>query len=318
MTTSPPPTPPASGRGAEAALAALPPLREVIAAHGLAAKKSLGQNFLFDGNLLDRIARVPGPLAGARVYEVGPGPGGLTRALLRAGARVVAVERDARALPALAELAAAADGRLTVIAGDAMATNAAAAAGPGAHIVANLPYNIGTALLIGWLSGEAWPPWWASLTLMFQKEVAERIVAAPNTAAYGRLSVLAQWRTRARIAFTLPPRAFIPAPKVASAVVHIVPAPAPAPALAIPLAGSPVIPPGTCRPATLAALTAAAFGQRRKMLRASLRGLPGALDALAAEGIDGSRRAETLTVAEFVAVAGRLDATARGDLPASQ
>jgi 16S rRNA (adenine1518-N6/adenine1519-N6)-dimethyltransferase len=272
------------------ALASLPPLREVIARHGLAAKKALGQNFLLDGNLLDRIARVPGPLAGQTVYEVGPGPGGLTRALLRAGARVVAVERDARAIPALTELAAAAGGRLTVVHGDAMAEDAERLAGPGAHIVANLPYNIGTALLTGWLSSEAWPPWWASLTLMFQKEVAERIVAAPGSEAYGRLAVLAQWRTTPRIAFTVSPQAFVPPPKVDSAVVHIVPA-------------APVAP---CQPAVLAKLTAAAFGQRRKMLRASLKGLPGALDALAEEGIAADRRAETLTVADFARVAARL------------
>ncbi len=271
----------------------LPPLREVIARHGLAAKKSLGQNFLFDGNLLDRIARVPRSLAGQTVYEVGPGPGGLTRALLRAGARVVVVERDARALPALAELADAAEGQLAVVEGDAMAVNARALAGDGAHIVANLPYNIGTALLVGWLAGEAWPPWWASLTLMFQKEVAERIVAKPDTSAYGRLSVLAQWRTTPKIALTLPPRAFVPPPKVESAVVHIVP-------------GAPL---SAATPAALSALTAAAFGQRRKMLRASVRGLPGALEALAAEGIDPSRRAETLSVAEFAAVAARLSSS---------
>ena len=271
-------------------LLTLPPLREVIARHGLNAKKSLGQNFLLDGNLLDRIARVPGPLAGATVYEVGPGPGGLTRALLRAGARVVAVERDQRTAPALAELAAVADGRLTVIDADAMAVDAAALAGPGAHIVANLPYNIGTALLTGWLGAEAWPPWWASLTLMFQKEVAQRLVAAPGSGAYGRLSVLAQWRTTAKIAFTLPPRAFIPAPKVDSAVVHIVPTTPMAPASA----------------ARLSALTAAAFGQRRKMLRASLKGLPGALEAMVAEGVDPEARAETVSVAAFAAAAARL------------
>ncbi|MFZ4689422.1 MAG: 16S rRNA (adenine(1518)-N(6)/adenine(1519)-N(6))-dimethyltransferase RsmA [Polymorphobacter sp.] len=271
-------------------LLTLPPLREVIARHGLNAKKSLGQNFLLDGNLLDRIARVPGPLAGATVYEVGPGPGGLTRALLRAGARVVAVERDQRTAPALAELAAVADGRLTVIDADAMAVDAAALAGPGAHIVANLPYNIGTALLTGWLGAEAWPPWWASLTLMFQKEVAQRLVAAPGSGAYGRLSVLAQWRTTAKIAFTLPPRAFIPAPKVDSAVVHIVPTTPMAPASA----------------ARLSALTAAAFGQRRKMLRASLKGLPGALEAMVAEGVDPEARAETVSVAAFAAAAARM------------
>ena len=273
-----------------AGLLTLPPLREVIARHGLAAKKSLGQNFLFDGNLLDRIARVPGPLAGQTVYEVGPGPGGLTRALLRAGARVVAVERDDRALPALAELAEAAEGRLTVVDADAMRIDAASLAGQGAHIVANLPYNIGTALLTGWLDGEAWPPWWASLTLMFQKEVAERLVAAPGSGAYGRLSVLAQWRANAKIAFTVPARAFVPPPKIESAIVHIVPAAPLAPA----------------RPEMLARLTAAAFGQRRKMLRASLKGLPGALDALVAEGISPEARAETVPVAAFARAAARL------------
>lgn len=273
------------------ALASLPPLREVIARHGLAAKKSLGQNFLFDGNLLDRIARVPGPLAGASVYEVGPGPGGLTRALLRAGAKVVAVERDDRALPALAELSAAAEGRLTVINADAMTVDAARVAGTGAHIIANLPYNIGTALLTGWLDGDVWPPWWASLTLMFQKEVAQRLVAAPGSGAYGRLSVLAQWRAQPRIAFTVPARAFVPPPKVESAIVHIVPAAARAPA----------------RTATLGRLTAAAFGQRRKMLRASLKALPDALDALVAEGISAEARAETVPVAAFARAAARLD-----------
>ncbi len=269
----------------------LPPLREVIARHGLAAKKSLGQNFLLDGNLLDRIARVPGPLAGQTVYEVGPGPGGLTRALLRAGARVIAVERDDRTLPALAELAEAAEGRLTVISADAMAIDAEAVAGQGAHIVANLPYNIGTALLTGWMGGEAWPPWWASLTLMFQKEVAERLVAAPGGGAYGRLSVLAQWRTTAKIAFTVPPRAFVPSPKVESAVVHLVPMP----------------PLSLARPAALSALTAAAFGQRRKMLRASLKSLPGALEAMIAEGVNPEARAETVDVAAFARAAARLE-----------
>lgn len=268
----------------------LPPLREVIARHGLNAKKSLGQNFLFDGNLLDRIARVPGSLDGQTVYEVGPGPGGLTRALLRAGATVVAVERDARALPALAELAEAADGKLTVIAGDAMDVDPIALVGTGAHIVANLPYNIGTALLTGWLGGEQWPPWWASLTLMFQKEVAQRLVAAPGSGAYGRLSILAQWRTTAKIAFTLPPRAFIPPPKVDSAVVHLVP----------------VAPMADASAVRLAQLTAAAFGQRRKMLRASLKGMPGALEAMVAEGISPEARAETVPVAAFARAAARL------------
>ena len=272
------------------ALLALPPLREVIARHNLAAKKSLGQNFLLDGNLLDRIARVPGPLAGASVYEVGPGPGGLTRALLRAGAKVLAVERDDRALPALAELAAAAPGRLTVVGGDALAFDPRAQSDGPLHIVANLPYNIGTALLVRWLTIEPWPPWWASLTLMFQKEVAQRIVAAAGSDAYGRLSVLAQFRSRPRIAFDLPAKAFTPPPKVASAVVHIVPA---EPVLDVPMA-------------RIEAVTAAAFGQRRKMLRASLKTLAGGIEALHQTGIDPERRAETLSVAEFAAIAAAL------------
>lgn len=270
----------------------LPPLREVIARHGLSASKALGQNFLLDEQLLDRIALVPGPLAGKRVYEVGPGPGGLTRALLRAGAEVVAVERDRRCLPALAELEDAAEGRLRVVQGDALAIDEAAEAGPGAHVAANLPYNVGTALLVRWLGGEAWPPWWASLTLMFQREVAERIVARPDTSAYGRLAVLAQWRARPRIAMKVHRSAFVPPPKVMSAVVHIVPEPAP---------------PGV-RAATLEALTGAAFGQRRKMLRQSLKALPGALEALERVGLDPTRRAETLAVEDFVAVARALDA----------
>jgi 16S rRNA (adenine1518-N6/adenine1519-N6)-dimethyltransferase len=255
-------------------LVKLPPLREVIARHGLSASKALGQNFLLDGQLLDRIARVPGDLTGQRVYEVGPGPGGLTRALLGRGAQVVAVERDRRCLPALAEIDAASDGRLRVIEGDA-------------HIVANLPYNVGTALLVRWLSGERWPPWWASLTLMFQQEVAERIVARPDTSAYGRLAVLAQWRSEAKLAMKVHRSAFVPPPKVMSAVIHIVPANAPAG-----VSGR-----------TLERLTAAAFGQRRKMLRRSLQGLEGALTALDRLGIDGERRAETLSVDEFVAIA---------------
>jgi 16S rRNA (adenine1518-N6/adenine1519-N6)-dimethyltransferase len=267
-------------------LADLPPLREIIARHGLSASRALGQNFLLDEQLLDRIARVPGELDGQRVYEVGPGPGGLTRALLRAGAEVVAVERDRRCLPALAELGEAAAGRLRVIEADALAVDEAAAAGRGAHVAANLPYNIGTALLVRWLGGEAWPPWWASLTLMFQQEVAERIVARPGTSAYGRLSILAQWRSEARIAMRVNRAAFVPPPKVMSAVVHIVPKPAPV----------------GVRAATLERLTAAAFGQRRKMLRQSLKGLVGGLEALASVGIDPQRRAETLSVEEFVAI----------------
>jgi 16S rRNA (adenine1518-N6/adenine1519-N6)-dimethyltransferase len=265
----------------------LPPLREVIAKHGLSASKSLGQNFLLDGQLLDRIARVAGNLDGQRVYEVGPGPGGLTRALLRAGATVTAVERDRRCLPALAELGEASGGRLRVIEGDALEVDERAEAGDGAHIVANLPYNVGTVLLVRWLESEAWPPWWASLSLMFQKEVAERIAAKPGTDAYGRLAVLAQWRAEAVIALNVHRSAFVPPPKVMSAVVHIVPKP---------------MPEGVA-PAMLSALTAAAFGQRRKMLRQSLKGVTGALDALATLGIASDRRPETLSVDEFVAVA---------------
>lgn len=270
---------------------ALPPLREVIARHGLNASKALGQNFLLDEQLLDRIAAIPGPLAGAPAFEVGPGPGGLTRAILRAGARLVAVERDDRCLPALAELAEAFPGQLRVIAGDAMAVDAQAEAGMGAHIIANLPYNVGTPLLVGWLSA-AWTPlpWWASLTLMFQMEVAERIVAKPGTDHYGRLAVLAQWRGEARIAMKVHRSAFTPPPKVMSAVVHITPKAAPE-GVAL---------------RQLERLTAAAFGQRRKMLRQSLKGVDGALAALEAEGIDPQRRAETVSVEEFVAVARRL------------
>jgi len=268
----------------------LPPLREVIARHGLRASKALGQNFILDERLLGRIAAVPGPLAGERVYEVGPGPGGLTRALLRAGAQVVAVERDRRCLAPLRELAQAAAGRLRVLEADALAVDEAAVAGP-AHVVANLPYNVGTALLVRWLGGEAWPPWWKSLTLMFQREVAERIVAAPATGGYGRLAVLARWRAEPRLAMKVHRSAFVPPPKVMSGIVHVVPRPRPE----------------GVRAATLERLTAAAFGQRRKMLRQSLKAVPGALDALERLGIDPARRAETLSVAEFVAVARELD-----------
>lgn len=264
----------------------LPPLREVIARHGLGASKALGQNFILDEQLLDRIAKIPGRLDGAAVYEVGPGPGGLTRALLRAGARVVAVERDRRFLPPLGELAEAAEGRLRIIEGDALAVDEAAEAG-GAHVVANLPYNVGTALLVRWLGGEAWPPWWRSLTLMFQREVAERIVAQPGGGAYGRLAVLAQWRSEPRLAMKLHRSAFVPPPKVMSAAVHILPKPQPEGVGA----------------GSLERLTAAAFGQRRKMLRRALAGMPAALEALARLGIDPERRAETLAVGDFVAVA---------------
>lgn len=265
----------------------LPPLRDVIARHGLAASKALGQNFLLDEQLLSRIARIPGDLTGSSAYEVGPGPGGLTRALLRAGAQVTAVERDRRCLPALAELGEASGGALRVIEGDALAIDEPALLPDGTHIVSNLPYNVGTALLVRWLGGESWPPFWSSLTLMFQREVADRIVAAPGTSAYGRLSVLAQWRSEARLALPVHRSAFVPPPKVMSAVVHITPATAPEGVSA----------------RTLEALTTAAFGQRRKMLRQSLKGLPGALSALGRAGIDEQRRAETLDVAEFVEVA---------------
>ena len=267
---------------------ALPPLRDVINRHGLSASKALGQNFLLDSQLLDRIARIPGPLADQTVYEVGPGPGGLTRALLSAGARVIAVERDRRCLPALAELSEAFPDQLRVISGDAMAVDVRAEAGEGAHIIANLPYNVGTALLIGWLSADWSPlPWWSSLTLMFQMEVAERIVAKPNGDHYGRLAVLAQWRGDARIAMKVHRSAFTPPPKVMSAVVHITPRPAPQ----------------GVQLKHLERLTAAAFGQRRKMLRQSLKGLPGALEALETVGIDPQRRAETVSVEEFVETA---------------
>jgi 16S rRNA (adenine1518-N6/adenine1519-N6)-dimethyltransferase len=266
----------------------LPPLREVIATHGLQASKALGQNFLLDEQLLDRIAAIPGSLEDKPAYEVGPGPGGLTRALLRAGARLTAVERDRRCLPALAELDAAFPEQLQIVSDDAMAVDARALAGDGAHIVANLPYNVGTALLIGWLCAPWEPlPWWSSLTLMFQMEVAERIVAAPNTDHYGRLAVLSQWRSTAKIAMKVHRSAFTPPPKVMSAVVHI----------------EPIAAPDGVSLKILERLTAAAFGQRRKMLRQSLKGLPGALSALEAAGIDAQRRAETLSVAEFVNVA---------------
>jgi len=268
-------------------LADLPPLREVIKTHGLNAQKSLGQNFLLDEQLLARIAAIPGPLEDRAVLEIGPGPGGLTRALLRAGARVTAIERDRRCIPALAELAEAFPGKLRVIEDDALAVDHAALMGEPFAVLANLPYNIGTLLFTRWLGGEAWPPAWTSLTLMFQQEVAERIVSAPGGGAYGRLAVLAQWRTAARLAMKVHRSAFTPPPKVMSAIIHVTPA---------------AMPEGV-RAAMLERLTEAAFGQRRKMLRQSLKGLPGALAALEALGIDSTRRAETLSVDEFVAIA---------------
>ncbi|WP_137681429.1 16S rRNA (adenine(1518)-N(6)/adenine(1519)-N(6))-dimethyltransferase RsmA [Aurantiacibacter suaedae] len=265
----------------------LPPLREVIAAHGLSASKALGQNFLFDEQLLSRIAAIPGDLSGKAVLEIGPGPGGLTRALLRAGARVTAIERDPRCIPALAELAAAFPGQLRVIEGDALAEDHAALLGEPFHVVANLPYNIGTLLFTRWLGGETWPPAWQSLTLMFQQEVAQRIVAAPGSGTYGRLAVLAQWRSTAKLAMKVHRSAFTPPPKVMSAIIHVTPAEAPE----------------GVKARVLERLTEAAFGQRRKMLRQSIKGVPGGLDALEACGIDSQRRAETLAIGEFVAVA---------------
>ena len=266
----------------------LPPLREVIARHGLSARKSLGQNFLMDLNLTARIARGSGELAGAEVVEVGPGPGGLTRALLHEGAaKVIAVERDERCLPALAEIANHYPGRLTVIAGDAMEVDLMAHLQGPARIVANLPYNVGTALLVQWLTPPDWPPWWVSLTLLFQREVAERIVAQPDSKAYGRLSVLGQWRSRARILFDIPAQAFTPAPKVTSSLVHIRPEEAP----------------GAIDPGLLERVVAAAFAQRRKMLRQSLKSLcPDPQSLLASAGIDPTRRAETLSIDEFLSI----------------
>ena len=263
------------------------PLRDVIARHGLSASKALGQNFILDRQLLGRIAAIPGPLEGRTVYEVGPGPGGLTRALLDDGAKVVAVERDRRCLPALAELEHEFKGRLIIIGDDALQVDERALTGEGAHVVANLPYNVGTALLLRWLAADRWPPWWSSLTLMFQKEVADRIVAGPGEDAYGRLSIAAQWRSSPRIAMTLKRSAFVPPPKVTSAVVHILPADAPVGVDA----------------KVIERVTEAAFGQRRKMLRSSLKRLPGALEALHSLGIDARRRAETLSVEDYVKLA---------------
>jgi 16S rRNA (adenine1518-N6/adenine1519-N6)-dimethyltransferase len=264
----------------------LPPLRDVIARHGLNASKALGQNFLLDEQLLDRIAAIPGEIGGSTVFEVGPGPGGLTRAALRTGAKVVAVERDHRCIPALEELAQAFPGKLRIVEDDAIAVDAHELAGEDAHILANLPYNVGTALLVGWLSAQ-WHPWWASLTLMFQQEVAERIAAKTGSDHYGRLAVLAQWRSSARVAMKVHRSAFTPPPKVMSAVVHIVPKEEPE----------------GVRLAVLERITAAAFGQRRKMLRQSLKSVPHAIDALATIGVDPQRRAETVSVDEFVALA---------------
>jgi len=268
----------------------LPPLRDVIRRHGLTPKKSLGQNFLFDLNLTTRIARAAEPLENITVLEIGPGPGGLTRALLALGARrVIAIERDQRAIAALEEIAARYPGRLDIVAGDALSVDPGEQLGPErARIVANLPYNIATALLVAWLTAEPWPPWYDSLILMFQREVAERIVAAPGSKSYGRLSVLAGWRTEAKLLFDVAPSAFVPPPKVTSSVVRLTPRP-------VPLA---------CSSATLQRVTEAAFGQRRKMLRQSLKTLgvdPAAL--LAEAGIEPTARAEEISVDGFVALA---------------
>jgi 16S rRNA (adenine1518-N6/adenine1519-N6)-dimethyltransferase len=268
----------------------LPPLRDVIRRHGLTAKKSLGQNFLLDLNLTGRIARAAGPLDGVTVIEIGPGPGGLTRALLAEGAgKVIAVERDRRAIAALEEIAAHYPGRLTIVAGDALELDAGSLLDGGpARIVANLPYNIATALLVSWLTAEPWPPWYDRMVLMFQREVAERIVAPPGSKTYGRLSVLAGWRTQAKILFDVHPSNFVPPPKVTSSVVEFVPR------------GKPL----ACDRRLLERVTEAAFGQRRKMLRQSLRTL-GAdpLPLLAAAGIEPTSRAEEIPVEGFVALA---------------
>ena len=272
----------------------LPPLREVIATHGIAAKKALGQNFLLDLNLTARIARAAGDLTACDVLEIGPGPGGLTRGLLASGARhVLAIEKDARCLPALEQIAARHPGRLTVIEGDALDIDPLAHLTPPIRICANLPYNVGTELLVRWLTPPDWPPFWTSLTLMFQREVAERITAQPGGKAYGRLAILAQWRCDARIVLDLPPQAFTPPPKVSSAVVHLTALPAPR---------------YPANPATLSRVVAAAFNQRRKMLRAALKGVSPAIeDHLRAAGIAPTERAEQVGIAELCALARSLD-----------
>ncbi|MBC7147960.1 MAG: 16S rRNA (adenine(1518)-N(6)/adenine(1519)-N(6))-dimethyltransferase RsmA [Rhizobium sp.] len=274
-----------------AAIDGLPPLRDVIARHGLDARKALGQNFLLDLNLTQKIARTAGPLEGVTVFEVGPGPGGLTRAILSLGAKkVIAVERDARCLPALAEIADHYPGRLEVIEGDALKTDFEVMAPDSpVKIIANLPYNVGTQLLINWLLPRTWPPFWQSLTLMFQREVGLRIVADESDDHYGRLGVLCGWRTDAHMAFDVPPQAFTPPPKVTSSVVHLVPRPQPL----------------ECDVEKLERVTQAAFGQRRKMLRQSLKSLGGET-LLGKAGIDPARRAETLSVEEFCRIANLL------------
>lgn len=273
----------------------LPPLRDIVRNHELLAKKSLGQNFLFDLNLTSRIARSAGSLAGHTIVEVGPGPGGLTRAILAAGAeKLVVIERDSRCIPALQEIAAYYPGRLQIVEGDALEIDPEAfLEGRPARIIANLPYNVGTALLTGWISKSEWPPWWSSLTLMFQREVAERIVADErDTKNYGRLGVLCGWRTEARIMFDVPPSAFVPPPKVTSSIVHIEPRQSPLP----------------CRVRALEAVTRAAFGQRRKMLRQSLKGLmPNPISLLQQVGINETARAEEIPIEGYVALANAYD-----------
>lgn len=267
----------------------LPPLRDVIRKHDLAPKKSLGQNFLLDLNLTSRIARTGGRLDGVTVIEVGPGPGGLTRALLAEGAaKVVAIEKDSRAIAALQEISARYPGRLDIVEADALTVDMARLAGEGsARVIANLPYNVATPLLTGWVAIEQWPPFWDGLTLMFQKEVAERIVAQPGDEAYGRLGVLCGWRCEARIAFDVRREAFTPPPNVTSSVVRLTPREAPLP----------------CPVKDLEAVTQAAFGQRRKMLRQSLKSLGDAMALLEAAGIEPTRRAEEIPVEGFVALA---------------
>ncbi|RMA41728.1 16S rRNA (adenine(1518)-N(6)/adenine(1519)-N(6))-dimethyltransferase RsmA [Rhodophyticola porphyridii] len=273
----------------------LPPLREVIAAHGLSARKSLGQNFLLDLNLTAKIARSAGDLTGCDILEIGPGPGGLTRGLLAEGARrVVAVEKDARCLPALAEIAAAYPGRLEVLNADALDLDWAAHLRTPVKIVANLPYNVGTELLVRWLTPPVWPPLWGSLTLMFQREVADRIVARPGGKAYGRLAVLAQWRCDARVVMGLPPEAFTPPPKVSSAVVHLTALPQPR---------------YPADPDVLQRVVAKAFNQRRKMLRAALRGLVPDIEArILAAGLRPTDRAEQVPIEGFCALARQIAA----------
>lgn len=281
------------------AIDGLPPLREVIARHDLRAKKQLGQNFLLDLNLTARIARAAGDLTQCDVLEVGPGPGGLTRGLLAEGARhVLAIEKDARAIPALEEIAAAYPGRLTIIHGDALEVDPLVHLTPPIRIAANLPYNIGTELLVGWLTPPEWPPFWQSLTLMFQKEVAQRIVAKPGSKDYGRLALLAQWRCDVRIVLSLPPQAFVPAPKVESSVVQLT-------ALSAPRY------PADAR--VLSEVSFAAFNQRRKMLRAALRGLHPDIEALLEQaGIAPTARAEEIDLARFCALARALAAARAG------